>query len=51
MTIGILTKLSKLLFELVIFPSVFIIAGLLIINFVCKNAKSISKADQSIVNI
>ena len=45
------TKIAKLLFELVIFPAIFIIAGLLIVNFVCKNAKIISKADQTIVKI
>ena len=51
MRFEILPKITKIIFEIIIFPFILIMAGLLIMNFTCKNAKNISKADQTIVNI
>ena len=51
MKFEILPRIAKIIFEIIIFPFILIMAGLLIMNFTCKNAKKISKAEQSIVNI
>ena len=51
MKFEILPRIAKIIFEIIIFPFILIMAGLLIMNFTCKNAKKISKAEQNIVNI
>lgn len=51
MKFEILPKIVKILFELIVFPFIFILGGLLIMNFSCKNARKISKADQNIVDV
>ena len=50
MKFEILPKIAKIIFELIIFPFIFLMIGFLIVNFTCKNAKKIAKAEQSIVN-
>lgn len=50
MNLGIVVKISKIVFEMIVFPSIILIAALLILNFVCKNAKKIAQSEQTLIN-